>query len=126
MHLVLIMTIGASILIGIAVWIWIQVRRSTVWLDRVGQGQLAKVSDGSLYYIDEGQGEPIVLLHGLGASSHIWNPLEQKMKRRYRLLIPDLMGFGRSSKDLHLHYGLDDQARRIVEWLDGLGIQRAR
>jgi pimeloyl-ACP methyl ester carboxylesterase/putative sterol carrier protein len=45
-----------------------------------------------------GEGPPVVLLHGLGATRLSWMPLLQPLADRYRVLAPDLPGHGESSK----------------------------
>ena len=54
-------------------------------------------SDGtSLYYRDLGRGPCIVMLHGFGMHSGHWLPYGWALSRKYRVIIPDLRGFGRS------------------------------
>lgn len=54
-------------------------------------------SDGtSLYYRDLGQGPSIIMLHGFGMHSGHWLPYAWALSRKYRVIIPDLRGFGRS------------------------------
>ena len=50
-----------------------------------------------------GQGPPVVLLHGLGASSRYWEPLAEASSG-YAAVAPDLLGFGRSPKPPHASY----------------------
>lgn len=54
-------------------------------------------SDGEqLYYRDLGKGPCIVMLHGFGMHSGHWLPYAWALSRKYRVIIPDLRGFGRS------------------------------
>jgi pimeloyl-ACP methyl ester carboxylesterase len=46
-------------------------------------------------YLDEGRGEPVVLLHGSGASGAQWCSLVERLAPRFRVLAPDLYGCGR-------------------------------
>jgi pimeloyl-ACP methyl ester carboxylesterase len=55
----------------------------------------------SVNYTVEGEGTPIVLLHGFGEDSSIWDAQKDFLKRYYRLIIPDLPGSGRSEM-LHI------------------------
>ena len=72
-----------------------------------------------------GQGPHVVLLHGLGANLYCWRSLAQVLGGRYTLIIPDLPGFGGSSKHHDAGYGLDDQVPRLIGLLDHLAIDRA-
>lgn len=55
--------------------------------------------DGPLHYLDFGglpEAPVMVLVHGLGASAWSWSDLAGRLTDRYRVLAPDLVGFGRS------------------------------
>lgn len=53
--------------------------------------------DGTkLFYRDQGQGDPIILLHGFGMNSLHWLPFSTPLSRNARVIMPDLRGFGRS------------------------------
>ena len=49
-------------------------------------------------YWDLGAGPPVLLLHGLGASAESWEPVAGPLSRHFRVLIPDLIGFGFTDK----------------------------
>jgi len=51
-----------------------------------------------LYYEIEGAGEPVLFLHGLGSSSASWELQKEAFASRYRLIVPDIRGHGRSDK----------------------------
>ena len=74
---------------------------------------------------DESDPVPIVLLHGLGATSATWLPVGRLLASSGRVLIvPDLLGFG-SSLRLGTRFRLADQADAVVRLLDHHGILRA-
>lgn len=50
----------------------------------------------SIYYSVEGDGLNVILLHGFGEDSAIWNTLKSDLSARFRLIIPDLPGSGKS------------------------------
>lgn len=52
----------------------------------------------SLHYRDLGQGEPLVLLHGLGSSGEDWELQTAELSRHYRVILMDIRGHGRSDK----------------------------
>ena len=54
-----------------------------------------RASNGIAYRI-EGTGEPLLLLHGLMVCSDMFDPLVAHLRDRYRMLIPDLRGHGKS------------------------------
>lgn len=45
-------------------------------------------------YLDQGRGEPVVLLHSSGASGAQWRALAERLSGRYRVIAPDLYGYG--------------------------------
>ncbi|WP_194787898.1 alpha/beta fold hydrolase [Pseudomonas sp. UFMG81] len=51
-----------------------------------------------LHYQEHGQGEPLVLLHGLGSSSQDWELQVPEFSRHYRVILMDIRGHGQSSK----------------------------
>src|SRR5262249_34033362 len=54
-----------------------------------------RASNGICYRI-EGEGEPLLLLHGLMVSCAMFDPLVELLRHRFRMLIPDLRGHGKS------------------------------
>ena len=60
--------------------------------------QWARLGDVTLRYRVIGQGQPIALLHGYTDSLEMWRGIADSLARSYRVIVPDLRGFGRSSK----------------------------
>jgi pimeloyl-ACP methyl ester carboxylesterase len=56
-----------------------------------------KTREGDRFYREAGAGEPIVLLHCSAGSSGAWVPVMNQLGRDYRVLAPDLLGYGRSA-----------------------------
>jgi pimeloyl-ACP methyl ester carboxylesterase len=67
-----------------------------------------KAIKSELFSIECGsrQGPPILLIHGITGSHRYWNPVRNQLERYYRLLAPDLLGFGLSPKP-HIHYTIE-------------------
>lgn len=92
-------------------------------------GQYLDVEDGiRLYYTDEGQGEPVVLIHGLGANADVnwrWPGITPKLARQFRVIAFDLRGHGLSSKPHDpAKYGVE-MVKDVARLMDHLGIARA-
>lgn len=68
-----------------------------------------------------GQGEPIILIHGLAGSSRWWRRNIPVLARHYRLYLIDLPGFG-TLRHLRWHIALDDVASGIVHWMERSGL----
>lgn len=75
-------------------------------------------------YLDEGDGEVILLLHGIAGSSQTWWPVMGQLSRRYRVVAPDLLGHGNSAKP-RSDYSLGALSVMVRDLLDELGVTRA-
>jgi pimeloyl-ACP methyl ester carboxylesterase len=79
---------------------------------------------GALHYVRRGRGEPLVLIHPLGAELVVWEPVMERLARERDVIAVDLPGFGRSP-------GLDQAptprmlASTVAELMDELGVPRA-
>jgi pimeloyl-ACP methyl ester carboxylesterase len=76
-----------------------------------------------LYVEEKGQGTPIVLLHGIGASTYAWRKVAPALAASHRVIAVDLKGFGRSAKPEGSAYGARDQARLVSRLLAALGLE---
>jgi pimeloyl-ACP methyl ester carboxylesterase len=72
--------------------------------------------DGTVvHFTDEGTGEPVVCLHSSAGSSHQWRALAARLRDRYRVLAPDLHGYGRTSAWTRPRpLGLHDEAALVA------------
>lgn len=76
-----------------------------------------------LSYVDEGSGEPVLLLHGIPGSSRSWDAVRPLLGGR-RVLIPDLAGFGRSEgavRGMHAN----EHAQTVITMMDQARVARA-
>ncbi len=73
-----------------------------------------------------GSGEPLLMLHGLGMSSTLWRAQVAALSPRYRMIAPDLRGFGQSDRpDAPGSYDLARYVSDIAGLADALGVRRA-
>jgi triacylglycerol lipase len=77
-----------------------------------------------IVYLDGGHGEPLVLLHGLGANKDVWTDTARNLTGSHRVLAPDLPGFGESSKPDEAAYGIDEQVRHVAAFAQAVGLGR--
>lgn len=75
-------------------------------------------------YYEGGEGPTLVLLHGFADDSTVWLPLAKLLSAHFHLVIPDLPGWGDSSRTAHASYGIDDQATRLQAFVAALGLRR--
>jgi len=90
--------------------------------------RVIEVAGADIHYLEMGAGQPLLLLHGGGPGATGWSNYSrnvQALSGGYRLVIPDLPGYGGSSKEAitgprYAHY-----ANAMLGLLDHLGIQKA-
>lgn len=76
----------------------------------------------NMHYLDEGSGDPIVLLHGQPTSSFLWRNIIPELAERGRVIVPDLINFGLSdTTEEPLNY-LEDQGALFSEFIDTLDL----
>ena len=83
-----------------------------------------EVTDGELYYRQQGEGRPLILIHSLGLSSELWLPVLEPLSDKFSVYAVDLMGHGDSDKP-DLNYEVIDHARCLTEFMDVLQMDRA-
>ncbi|WP_194775186.1 alpha/beta fold hydrolase [Pararhodonellum marinum] len=78
----------------------------------------------NIRYTDQGKGNPVILIHGFCESKEMWRAFEKELSLRYRVLCPDLPGFGESPLQEE-NINLEEVAVLMQEWMEELGIEGA-
>lgn len=91
------------------------------------QDRSANVNGVTLHYLQAGDGEglPVVLLHGYAETSHMWRPLMPKLAGTHVVIAPDLRGAGQSSKP-ETGYDKKTLAQDIHALVQKLGYPKVR
>jgi pimeloyl-ACP methyl ester carboxylesterase len=76
-----------------------------------------------LAYRDEGTGDVLLLVHGMGGSSNTWSAVIPLLAGKYRVIAPDLLGHGSSDKPRG-DYSVGAFAVLLRDFLDALGVSR--
>lgn len=77
-----------------------------------------------IHYTIQGEGHPLVLIHGFPNDSTAWNAVVPELARRYQVILPDLPGAGKSPlPEAPLH--MEDLASAVKEVMDREGIDKA-
>jgi len=74
-------------------------------------------------YLDGGKGDVVLLLHGFGANKDNWTRISKHFTPYFRVIAPDLPGFGDSSRQPDANYAIVAQADRVHAFVHALGIQ---
>ena len=76
-------------------------------------------NDLNMHYLDEGSGDPIILLHGVPTSSFLWRDIIPELAENNRVIVPDLINFGLSDKTEPLRFvEQGDLLSEFIETLD--------
>src|SRR6478735_557643 len=97
------------------------------WLDRTAYpfaSRSVQLSEGRVHYVDEGQGEPIVFMHGTPTWSFEFRELIRQLRGSRRCIALDHLGFGLSERPATFGYRPEDHARVFVEFVERLGLRR--
>ena len=83
------------------------------------------LADGTrIVYLEGGSGAPLVLVHGFGADKDNFTRVARWLTPHYRVIAPDLVGFGESAHRTDVDYRYAAQAERLHAFVQALGLQR--
>jgi len=92
------------------------------------QEALIEVPEGHVFCRMKGDGPPLLLLHGYPQTSAMWHRIAPRLAESYRVICPDLRGYGRSSKPAsapdHASYSKRAMAGDLLAMMDVLGHKR--
>ena len=86
------------------------------------ESRYIEVLGSQMHYIEEGEGEPILFLHGNPTSSYLWRNVIPHVTGKGRCIAPDLIGMGKSDKP-NLKYQFQDHYRYIEAFIEQLGLK---
>jgi pimeloyl-ACP methyl ester carboxylesterase len=125
---------GISVLAGAAVAAKLWLRpRDVEWATNrdvvfnAEYSRFAEIDSVPVHYQEAGDSsaQPLLLIHGFAASNLVWSKvLLQLSEAGFRVIAPDLLGYGYSGKPRHLDYTIASQAKMVIGLLEQLGIAR--
>ena len=103
------------------------------WLMRADAARLAmaahleektvQAGDTRWSYYEGGEGPTLVLLHGYASSKEVWLKVAAQLVPHFHLVIPDLPGWGDSSRIAGASYDIDTQSARLDAFMQALGLR---
>ncbi len=96
------------------------------WIDRNEYpftSRFFQTATGRMHYVDEGNGDVIVMLHGNPAWSFLYRNLIKQLSPHYRCVAPDYIGFGLSDKPFDWSYLPEDHAKNVTALIEHLGVK---
>jgi len=79
-------------------------------------------------YHEQGEGAPVLLIHGSGPGVTGWANWRltiPALAKRFRVLAPDMVGFGYTERPAGVQYNMDTWVSHIIGFMDAMGIERA-
>lgn len=94
------------------------------WASQHARGKFVDLDGRKTHYIEKGQGDPLILIHGFNFDSHTWVSNIDALAGRFKVYALDLWGFGFSTRQ-PLEYGYRLFAEQVRLFMDMLDIERA-
>lgn len=85
------------------------------------ESKFAEVLGAKMRYIDEGEGDPIVFIHGNPASAYLWRNVIPALTGTHRCIAFDLIGMGESDRP-DIGYTYDDHSAYVAAFIDSLDL----
>ncbi len=95
-----------------------------VWASKYAQGKSIDLGGRTTHYIEKGEGEPVILVHGFFYDSYMWASNIDVLAQKFKVYALDLWGSGYSTRK-PLDYGYQLYANQVLMFMDSLDIQRA-
>lgn len=86
------------------------------------ESTFVEVYGSRMHYVEEGSGDPVLLLHGNPTSSYLWRNVIPHLSPLARCIAPDLIGMGKSDKP-DIEYRFFDHVRYVDGFIEALGLR---
>ncbi len=120
--------VAIVLVLGLAIYFWFPglivetMKHYARWRAGLTRQEI-HVDDHRWAYLTGGQGEPVVIVHGFGGDKYHWVTFLTPFDRaRYRVIVPDLPGFGENSRLLAVSYDVPSQVERLHRFVEQMGI----
>lgn len=88
-------------------------------------GQFIELGNNRIRYYEEGQGETILMIHGLGQAMYTFRKNVHALSEYCHVVTIDLLGHGLSDKPEDNEYTIEDYSQLIADFMDAMGIEHA-
>lgn len=102
-------------------------RPETSWVDRTAypfQSRYRSLSAGEMHYLDEGQGDTVLFIHGTPTWSFEYRHVIAALSKRHRCIAPDHLGFGLSERPAGFGYTPEAHAEALREFVERMRLDR--
>ncbi len=91
---------------------------------RKSGGQYITIGDYNIRYFEEGQGETVIFIHGIGQAMYTFRKNVRVLSEHCHVVCIDLLGHGLSDKP-DIDYTINDFSKLIVDFMDAMNIEKA-
>ncbi len=81
------------------------------------------VNDHKWVYLEGGEGDTILFLHGFGVHKDFWGSMLKNFSSSFRIISPDLPGFGENSRIDSANYNIPNQVERLENFIEKVGLK---
>jgi haloalkane dehalogenase len=86
--------------------------------------RFVEIEGVKMHYVDEGEGEVILMLHGNPTWSYLYRHIIKALATKFRCVAPDLIGFGLSEKPSDADYCMRAHIRRLAAFIEALELRQ--
>lgn len=91
---------------------------------RKSGGQYISIGEHNIRYFEEGQGETVIFIHGIGQAMYTFRKNVRVLSEHCHVISIDLLGHGLSDKP-DIDYTISDFSKLIIDFMDAMGIEKA-
>lgn len=91
---------------------------------RKSGGQYITIGEHNIRYFEEGQGETVIFIHGIGQAMYTFRKNVRVLSEHCHVISIDLLGHGLSDKP-DIDYTINDFSKLIVDFMDAMNIEKA-
>lgn len=86
------------------------------------ESKFVEVNGSKIHYVDEGEGDVMLFLHGIPTSNYLWRNIIPQLSKNVRCIAPDLIGMGKSDKP-DIKYSIFDHIKYIEGFIKALKLK---
>lgn len=89
------------------------------------QEKFITVNSHKIAYLEQGEGSPIILIHGIPTYNILWRKIMPEISKTYKVFAPDMLNYGDSDKPVDTNVSIGAQSRLIKAFMDKLNLESA-
>ncbi len=94
----------------------------SLWPGEMFESQYVEVQGSNVHYVEKGEGDPILLVHGIPTSSYLWRNMIEPLSHHGRVIAVDMIGYGKSDKP-NIEYSLVELRSYLEGFIDSLQLE---